>query len=372
MNSRLRDSLIRIAFLVRREFHSIWRDKRARAVLIVPPLLQLFLFTYAASFEINDVPIAVLNEDMGPDSRELVSRFTASPAFRDVHRLTAAREIAAVIDKGEVLMAIRVAPDFSRNVVAGKPTSIQVIVDGRQSNSALIALSYVNEIVERFGRERSGTRQSSILVTRAWFNPNMSSKWFIVPGLVATLTMIIATVITSLSIARERELGTLEQLLVTPLRPLEILLGKVTPALILGLAEGLALGALGVFFFDVPVRGDLVLLVGGLIVFLLSVTSFGLMISAMTSTQQQAQIAAFCFILPCVILSGFTTPIENMPDWVQLMTYINPLRYILVINRGVFLQDMPGDVAFANMWPMAVIGVVTAFFAIRLVSRRLQ
>jgi ABC-2 type transport system permease protein len=374
-SSRLRESFNRIWFLIRREFASVWRDQRTRAILFIPPVLQLFLFTYAATFEINDVPIAVLNEDMGAPSRDFVARMTASPAFRDVVRLSSAREIKTIIDRGDVLMAVRIAPDFSRRLAAGKSADVQVIVDGRQSNTALIALSYINEIVERFSLERaSGTDRARppVLVTRAWFNPNFSSQWFMVPGLVASLTMIIATVITSLSIARERELGTLEQLLVTPLRPTEILIGKIIPAAVLGLAEGLALGILGVLVFDIPVRGELWLLVGSLIVFLMSVTSFGLMISALTATQQQAQIAAFCFIMPCVILSGFTTPVENMPDWIQTLTYANPLRYILTINRGVFLQDMPPGVVFDNLWPMAVIGVITAFFAMRMVSRRLQ
>jgi ABC-2 type transport system permease protein len=372
--SRVAQSLNRIWFLIRREFNSIWRDQRSRAVLIVPPLLQLFLFTYAATFEINDVPIAVLNEDMGPASRDLVARFTAAPAFHDVARLTSAREIQPIIDRGRVLLVIRIGQDFSRRLAAGKSADIQVIVDGRQSNTALIALSYVTEIAERFSLERGGRvgmARPPVLVSRAWFNPNLSSKWFMVPGLVASLTMIIATVITSLSIARERELGTLEQLLVTPLRPTELLIGKIAPAVILSLAEGFVLGCLGVLFFDIPVRGDLALLVLGLVVFLMSVTSFGLMISALTATQQQAQIAAFCFIMPCVILSGFTTPIENMPGWVQALTYLNPLRYILVINRGVFLQDMPAAVVFDQLWPMLLIGLVTAFFAVRLVSRRL-
>lgn len=374
-SSRLRESLHRIWFLIRREFASVWRDQRTRAILFIPPMLQLFLFTYAATFEINDVPIAVLNEDMGADSRNFVAKLTASTAFRDVTRLTSSHEIKAVIDRGDVLMVIRIAPDFSRRLAAGKSADVQVIIDGRQSNTALIALSYINEIVERYSLERTANidrARPPILVTRAWFNPNYSSRWFMVPALVASLTMIIATVITSLSIARERELGTLEQLLVTPLRPTEILIGKIAPAAVLGLAEGIALGILGVLFFDIPVRGELWLLVGSLIVFLMSVTSFGLMISALTATQQQAQIAAFCFIMPCVILSGFTTPLENMPEWIQTLTYANPLRYILVINRGVFLQDMPPSVVFDNLWPLVVIGVITALFAMRMVSRRLQ
>ncbi|MCB2107724.1 MAG: ABC transporter permease [Rhodobacteraceae bacterium] len=375
-HSPFAEALARIAFLVKREFRAIWRDTRSRTILILPPIMQLFLFAYAATFEVNNIPLAVLNEDMGLASRDLVADFTASPAFTSVARLTSAQEIGPLIDDGDALMALRIPQDFSRKLLAGKSPEIQVIVDGRQSNTALMALSYINDIVERFSREHA--RTSGIvpsppqLVTRAWFNPNMDSKWFIVPGLVATLTMIIATVITALSIARERELGTFEQLLVTPLRPPEILIGKIVPAAVLGMGEGLTLGLLGVLFFDIPVRGDVLLLVLGLAVFLLSVTSFGLMISALTSTQQQAQIAAFCFIMPAVILSGFTTPVGNMPETIQWLTLFNPLRYMLEISRGVFLQDMPMSVVFEHVWPMAIIGVAAASAATWLFSRKLQ
>jgi ABC-2 type transport system permease protein len=373
---RWREALGRVLFLVRREFLTIWRDKRTRAVLIVPPILQLFLFSYAATFDVNDVPLAVFNEDMSLESRDLVAKFTASPTFTDYARVTSMAEGQSLIDRDRVLMLLRIPPTFARDLKAGRAAEIQVIVDGRQSNTALIALGYVNSIIEDFSREhalgpaRAGP--SSVLVQRAWFNANLNSQWFIVPGLVATLTMIVASVITALSIAREKELGTFEQLLVTPLRPYEILIGKLTPAVLLALAEGLLLGVLGMLFFDVPLRGDAALMALGLAVFLLSVTSCGLMISALTSTQQQAQIAAFCFIMPCVILSGFTTPIENMPGWVQSITYLNPLRYVLVINRGIFLQDMPAMVVLHQIWPMALIGLVTAAGAITLFRRRVM
>jgi ABC-2 type transport system permease protein len=371
---RWREALARIAVLVRREVQAIWRDKRSRAVLIVPPILQLFLFSYAATFEVNDVPLAVFNEDMSLESRELVARFTASATFTTVARVSSMAEGRALIDRDRALMLLRIPPTFARDLKSGSGAAIQVVVDGRQSNTALIALGYVGTIVDGFARAHAQAQgrpgPAAVLVERAWFNPNMTSQWFIVPGLVASLTMIIAAVITSLSIAREKELGTFEQLLVTPLRPYEILIGKIIPAAVLAMAEGMLLGVLGIWFFGVPLRGDVAMLLAALAVFLLSVTSCGLMISALTSTQQQAQIAAFCFIMPCVILSGFTTPIENMPEWVQVITLVNPLRYVLVISRGIFLQDMPTSVALQQLWPMAVIGLVTATGAIRLFRKR--
>jgi ABC-2 type transport system permease protein len=371
---RWRASFARIGFLVRREFLAIWRDKRSRAVLIVPPILQLFLFSYAATFEVNNIALAVFNEDRDGLGREFVAHLAASPTFTDVARVTSMTGAAALVDSAEAMMVLRIPPTFGADVKSGRGADVQVIVDGRQSNSALIALNYVNTIAETFGADQARALGSSAtpprIVTRAWFNPNMDSKWFIVPGLVATLTMIVATIVTALSIAREKELGTFEQLLVTPLRPFELLIGKITPAAVLGMGEGLLLGALGMAFFDVPLRGDVGLLILGLAVFLLSVTSCGLTISALTSTQQQAQIAAFCFVMPAVILSGFTTPIENMPGWIQALTYLNPLRYVLVINRGVFLQEMPTAVVLGQLWPMALIGLVTGLGAITLFRRR--
>ncbi|MDX2142847.1 MAG: ABC transporter permease [Rhodospirillaceae bacterium] len=368
-----RASLARIAFLIRREFLAIWRDKRSRALLIMPPMVQLLLFTYAATFEVNNIALAVFNEDRDGLSREFVARFTASPTFTDVARVTSMTEAAALVDAGKIMMVLRIPPTFAADIKAGRGAAAQVIVDGRQSNSALIALGYVNTVTETFAADQARAQGAPVpprVVARAWFNPNMDSKWFIVPGLVATLTMIVAILITSLSIAREKELGTFEQLLVTPLRPFELLIGKIAPAAVLGMGEGLFLGVLGILFFDVPLRGEIGLLVLGLVVFLLSVTSCGLMISALTSTQQQAQIAAFAFAMPAIILSGFTTPIENMPQWIQALTYLNPLRYVLVINRGVFLQDMPAGVIMGQLWPMALIGLATGLGAITLFRRR--
>ncbi len=371
---RWREALGRILFLVRREFLTIWRDKRIRSVLILPPIIQLFLFSYAATFEVNHVPLAVFNEDMSLESRDLVAKFTASPTFTDTARITSMHEGQDLIERGRVLMLLRVPANFAHVLKSGGTPTVQVIVDGRQSNTALIALGYVGSIIEDYSRERAQSLgqklPTPVLVQRAWFNANMISQWFIVPGIVASLTMIVATIITALSIAREKELGTFEQLLVTPLRPYEILIGKVVPAVVLALGEGLVLALMGIWFFGVPLRGDVAIIVLGLVVFLVSVTSCGLMISALTSTQQQAQIAAFCFIMPCVILSGFTTPIENMPGWVQAITYLNPLRYVLVINRGVFLQDMPLLVALNQVWPMALIGLATGTGAILLFRRR--
>jgi ABC-2 type transport system permease protein len=372
-----RASLQRIWFVMRREFLAIWKDKRSRTVLILPPIVQLLVFSYAATFDVKNASLAILNEDMGLASRELVARFSASEAFTPVARLGTAREIAPMIENERALAVLHIGPTFSRDLLdGGAGPEIQFIVDGRHSNTALITLGYAGAIVEEFTQNYQNAsplpRAAPQLVTHAWFNPNFESRWFIISGLVATLTMIVASVTTALSVARERELGTFEQLLVTPLRPFEILTGKILPPAVLALAEGVVLILLGVFLFHVPMRGDPLLIISSLAVFMLSVTSIGLMVSSLTSTQQQAMIAAFCFLMPAIILSGFATPVENMPGWLQTITYANPLRYMLTISRGVFLQDSPASVVFANVWPMAVIGVVTATAAAWLFRNRLQ
>jgi len=362
----------RVRALMVREFITVWADPRTRAILIVPPLLQLLVFSYAATFEVSNVALAVLNRDGGTASRELVAAFAASPAFVPVARLQVEREIAPVIDGAVAKAVLHIGPTFGADLAAGRQAAVQLIVDGRHSNTALVALGYAGEIVGGFGAGRAGTGafQAPRLVVRAWFNPNLSSRWFIVPALVAILTLVITTVIAALSVARERELGTFEQLLMTPLRPYELLIGKTVPALIIGFVEGLAIALAAVLVFGVPFRGSAAVLVVALAVFLLSIIGIGLMVSALARTQQQAIIGAFAFLMPAVILSGFATPVANMPEAIQTLTLVNPLRYMLVILRGLFLQDAPWDLVAANLWPMALIGLATGTAATWLFRRR--
>ncbi len=362
----------RIRALVVREFIAIWADRRTRVILIVPPLVQLLVFSYAATFEVNNVALAVLNRDGGAASRALVAAFTASPAFMPVARLQSEREIAPVLDSAMAKAVLHLGPTFSADLAAGRQAAVQFIVDGRHSNTALVAVGYAGEVVSALIGERtkSGTLQAPRLVVRAWFNPNLSSRWFIVPALVAILTFVIASVIAALSVARERELGTFEQLLMTPLRPLELLIGKTVPALIIGYVEGLVIAAAAVLIFGVPFRGAVTVLVVALAVFLLSIIGIGLMVSTLARTQQQAIVGVFAFLMPAVILSGFATPVANMPEAIQTLTLIIPLRYMLVILRGLFLQDAPWELVAANLWPMALIGLVTGGAATWLFRRR--
>jgi ABC-2 type transport system permease protein len=354
-------ALARIVALIRREFIAIWADPKTRAVLIVPPLVQLLVFSFAATFDVRDVPLGVLNQDIGPQGRTLAAAFDGSAAFHTVARLQDRREIAALIDSAGAKAVLHIGPTFSADIAAGRPAPVQFIVDGRHSNTALVALGYAREIVNAFQVQSLAAAPTPPprLVVRFWFNPNLESRWYVVPALVAILILVITTVIAALSVARERELGTFEQLLMTPLRPLEMLAGKTIPALIIGFVEGLFIALAGHLLFAVPFRGSVLALVVALAVFLLSIVGIGLMISALARTQQQAIIGAFSFLMPAVILSGFATPIANMPDLIQGLTLFNPLRYMLVILRGLFLQDLPWDLVAAQLWPMVLIGVVT-------------
>lgn len=359
--------LARIWALVVKEFLAIAKDRRSRFVLIVPPIAQLLVFGYAATFDLGHVRVAFYNEDAGADGQTLLARFSGSPVFAQVANLSTDAEIAPMIDGGHATLVVHIGQTFSRDLRLHRPATVQLIVDGRNSNTALIVLGYANAIISNFNRDwlraHGGHQAPAGLVVRAWYNQNLQSRWFIVPGIVALLTLVIALVVTSLSVARERELGTFDQLLVTPLKPAQILVGKALPALLIGLVEGSFIVLMAVLWFRVPFRGSLGWLYVGLSLFLLAVIGVGLMISSLVRTQQQAILGAFLFLVPAVILSGFATPVANMPPLVQDLTRLNPMRYFLVIVRGLFLQGMSWDLVAGQLWPLALIAVVSLSLA---------
>jgi len=353
----------RIRALIAKEFLAVWKDKKSRVVIIVPPLIQLLVFGYAATFDVNHVATAIYNEDSGLAARELIARFEGSPSFEIVSRLSREAEIRDVIDPKDASLVIHVGQTFAQDLMARRPAKVQLIVDGRESNTALIILGYASRIVADFNNEWLRAHGEALpparLVVWSWFNPNLESRWFIVPGIVALLTLVVTMVVTALTVAREREVGTFEQLLVTPFRPFEILIGKSVPALVIGLAEGTVIVAIAVFWFGVPLRGDLLLLYVGLFLYILAVIGVGLMVSSISRTQQQAILGAFLFVVPAIILSGFATPIANMPPLIQDLTLINPMRYFLVIVRGTFLEGLPAVLVYDLLWPMASIATVS-------------
>jgi len=365
----------RIFALTVKEFLALLKDKKSRMVVIIPPLVQLFVFGYAATFDLKNVPYAVYNEDSGSASRELLSRFKGSQNFTEVATLSNDGQIAPFINRKKALLVIHIGSDFSRNLLKGGTTPVQVIIDGRNSNTAMLALNYASAIVNEFNidwSERSGgTGPPAHLVTRSWFNSNLESRWFIVPGIVGLLTLVVTTLVTALSVAREREQGTFDQLLVTPIRPVEIIIGKALPGFLIGIAEATVIILATVFWFDIPLRGSVLTLYTGLIFFILSAIGIGLMISSIAVTQQQGLLGAFLFLVPAIILSGFTTPIANMPPLIQDLTLLNPVRYFMVILREVFLEGAPFLQLIDQFWPMALIGLTNLTIAGWLFRHRL-
>lgn len=366
----------RIFALAIKEFQALLRDPRARFVVIGPPFIQLVIFSFAATFDLNHIPLAIYNQDGGQAAQSLVARFTGSRHFEIAARLTHEGEIKHVIDQREALMVLHIGPRFEQDLDSANPATIQLIIDGRNSNTAAIALGYASSIVADFNANWQQTHHlaapPSVVIARAWFNPNLKSRWFIVPGVVGILTLVVVMIVTALSVAREREQGTFDQLLVTPLRPAEILIGKAIPGFVIGLLEAGAIILAAIYLFNIPFEGRIFTLLVGLMLFLLSAIGIGLMISALATTLQQALLGVFLFLVPAIILSGFATPIANMPPLVQDLTLINPMRYLMIILRGVFLEGSSFHSLLDAFWPLAVIGLVTLAFASWLFRHRMN
>lgn len=375
-------SLSRLVSLIVKELLSYLRDPKSRLTLIVPPLMQLLVFSFAATLEVRNVDLAVLDRDHGALSEELVARVGAAGFVDEILAVHDRAELRELLDTRRALAAIELPDDFSREALAGGPARAQVIVDGRRANAGQIALSYLSTIAGRLNEDlRSGAEASRFepagggppaLAVRHWFNPNLVYRWFIVPGLAGILSMMLSLLVTSLSIAREREMGTFDQLLVSPAKPLEIVVGKTLPALIVGTVMGNAMIAAGVFVLRVPFTGSILLLEAALVLFILSVVGIGLMLSSVCATQQQAILGVFSIGVPLILLSGFATPVENMSGWLQLVAQANPLKHFLIIVQGTFLKALPGSDVFANAWPMAVIALFTLTLANLIVQRRLR
>lgn len=356
-----------IISLAMKELLAVLRDKKSRVVLIGAPIAQLLVFGYAATFDLNNIDVAIYNEDSGEFSRELVSHISGSPNINVLYTIKHDAEITSLIDNKKVLLVFHVHPQFSADIERGESGRVQLILDGRNSNTAMIALNYIGEIIlqlnQQWAKDRNLQGPPAILESRAWYNENLRSSWFIISGIIGLLTLVVSLIVTALSVAREREQGTFDQLLVTPVHPVFILIGKALPGLIIGLVEGGFILLVAVLWFELPLRGSIGALYVGLFLFLLSSIGVGLMISSICVTQQQAVLGAFLFLVPGVILSGFATPIANMPYVVQLLTYLDPLRYFLIIVRSVFMEAGSYDLLWSQFWPMAIIAVLTLMMA---------
>jgi ABC-2 type transport system permease protein len=343
-------------------------------VVFVPPLLQLLVFAFAATLEVRNVDVAVHNQDAGRWSRELIQRLDSAGFITKVRHVDDSRALRGLIDRGQVIAALDIPADFSRNIATGDSGRVQVLVDGRRSNSGQIAVGYLSAIAADVGAvavpEAAGA--AAPVVVRNWFNPNLVYRWFIVPGLTGILALFSALLITSLSIARERELGTFDQLLVSPTSTPEIIVSKSLPALAIGTILGLSMIASGVWLFRIPFSGSFWLLLASMALFILSVVGIGLMISAVSATQQQAILGAFAIGVPAVLMSGFATPVENMPVALQWLAQAIPLTHFLIIVEGSFLKAMPTADIAASLWPLIVIALATLTMATVFVRGRLQ
>jgi ABC-2 type transport system permease protein len=366
----------RIITLIIKEILAILRDKKGRMVLIVPPLMQLFIFSFAATLDVKNASIGILNRDNGERGFELVQRFRGSPVFTNITILQSVSEITPYIENMNGLMVVSIDQQFSRNLDAEKPADIQIIFDGRRSNTTQIVAGYASSIVDQYNQDFTKKydlpQQNAKIIPRNWFNPNLVYYWYNIPCLSGILTMLVGLILTALSLAREKELGTFEQLLVSPLQPIEIIIGKTIPAIIIGLMEGTIIVLVGVFIFQIPFTGSIALLYLSMFVFISSIVGVGLFISALCQTQQQAVLGTFIFMSPAVLLSGFATPIENMPPWLQPVTFVIPLRYYLVIAKGLFLKEMSASIVFSNIWPMVLIAIFTFSCATWFFKRKLS
>jgi ABC-2 type transport system permease protein len=360
--------LARLKQMLIKEFIQVFRDKRTRFLLFGPPIIQMVIFGYAATFEIHHVPTVVLDLDHSQESRELFSRFSSSPYFDVQRQLTDYRQMGELIDQGKATVGLEINAGFAQNLRKGQIAPLQVIVDATNSNTALIASGYITQIALGFAQDYQKDRIYRIapqmvekipsvqLESRPWYNPDLRSRWFFVPGIIGSLTLVLVVTLTAFAVVREREIGTLEQIMVTPIRPAEFILGKTLPFFLIGLFDASLIATVGTLWFQVPFRGHILVLATGVILFLLCMLGVGLLISTVSSTQQQAMVTAFFFIMPAITFSGFGFPISTMPPWLQYFTYLSPLRYFLDVLRGTYLKGVGMEILWPQMAAMAGLG----------------
>lgn len=345
-------------------------DKKARLMLVVPVLLQIVVFPWAATLEVKNSTIVIYNQDEGPSSIEILQRLTHTTAFGKVLAVHSDAALQDSIDSQQALLALRMPADLSRNLQAGRPATVQVLIDGRRSNSGQIAAGYVSQILQTTRSER-GVRPASTVNIRNLFNPNLDFKWHIVPSLVAIITTIGCLTVTALSVAREREEGTFDQLLVSPLTPGYIMAGKAVPGVLVALGQAGLIVLVAVFGYGLPYTGSLITLLVAIIFFGLALAGIGLFISSISANQQQAFLGVFSFMAPAVLLSGYVSPIENMPPVFQWIARMNPLSYLVPLSKGLFLKGFGFGDAWPFLWPMLVIATCTLSVSLALFRRHI-
>jgi ABC-2 type transport system permease protein len=365
----------RILTMLRKEFRSVFRDPRMRMVIFGLPVIQTLIFGYAVTLDVREVRLVVIDRDQTPASRDFTARFTGSGYFDAVLWTNDERAARREIDAARASAILQINAGFGASLGAGRVTPAQLIVDGSDSNTARFVLNYSSTIAATFNTavvlEQAQRRTGRTLAVgsvdlrpRAWFNADLESRNFYVPGIIATLVMLVSLMLTSMAIVREKEVGTIEQIMVTPIRPVEFILGKCAPFILIGFINVFMVTAVGLYWFDIPMRGSFALLLSGTALFLLSTLGIGLFISTVSSTQQQAMMTTFFFFFPAMLLSGFVYPIANMPEVVQWLTFLNPLRYFLIIIRGVFLKGIGLEILWLELAALLALGLVVMSFAV--------
>lgn len=370
---------LRVRELVRKEFIQVFRDKRNRPILVLSPLIQLVLFGYVVTTDVRDIRVGAVDHSKTPESRRLLESFDANPTFRILYRLEDPKALDRLILRQKVDLGIWIPPDFQSTIRKQKTAAVQVIADGSMSNMAAVRIAYTSNVVDGYNTrllqehiKRKIQYGEIDLRVRTWYNPNLDSQFYYVPGIVAFLVMLLSLLLTSMAIVREKESGTMEQLIVTPLRPFEMILGKTIPFILIAQAQMIMVALFALFWFNIPMAGSASLLMAATCLFLLSTLGIGLFISTVSRTQQQAMMTNFFFIVPFFMLSGFVFPIANMPLGVQWLTHLDPLRHFLVIIRGIFLKGTGIAVLWPQFLELAVLGVVVFTGAVFRFQKRLD
>ena len=376
-------SIYKVLQILKKEIIQILRDVKLRALLIGPPVIQLIIFGYAVNMDVQNIRTAVVDCDDSVYSREFTAHLASNKYFVISEHFNNAEEVAPAIDSGKVVCAVVIERDFMKNIENGKTAAIQVIHDGTDSNTATMVINYTNVIamsyakgiqrdrIEKMNIKRSQTGAPPLKIgaiaiePRTWFNETLESRNYFVPGLMGTIIMLITLMLTSMAIVREKEIGTMEQLMVTPVKPIEIILGKTLPFVFVGLFQALLILTVAVFWFGIPVKGSIALLLFGALIFIISCLGFGILISTISNTQQQAMLITSFFFLPAMTLSGFMFPINNMPYLVQLFTYLIPLRYFLIIIRGIVLKGVGLEVLYGQYLALIVISALIFIFSVK-------
>lgn len=359
-----------ILSLIRKEMLALVKDPANRTLLFAPAIMQALLFGYGATYDLTHAPYAVLDQSRGAASTELLARLDGTGVFQRTATLTSTGQIATQIDSGEVLLVISIPSDFEARIASGREAPLQLILDGRNSSTAGLAAAYVGAVVAAYNETR-GVSAPVTIERRAWFNPNLESRWNMMPALIAALSMLQTLMLAALSVAREREQGTFDQLLVTPLTPSQILIGKALPSMLVGILQSTLIFLIILFWFQIPMNGSVWLLYLGLAMFTLASVGIGLSVSAVSLTMQQAMLYTFMLVMPLMLLSGLLTPVRNMPTILQVVTYVNPLRFGVDLVRRVYLEGANlADVAF-NFVPLIAVAAVTLPLAAWLFRNRL-